>query len=456
MNIQRNVFLLLFCCTYSSFGAIFDIGHPFTAKQKQWYPWNGFFNSMFALEELGTGKYPVQAEIDGYVLHEPFWDSRQVLSLDEGMFLYAPKPALCDPLGKDINAVGQFNMAVIESKTRAKLYGPKVLNAESFGYIEVDFIGSDIVTSRLRCRLAYLKLTWKDSGTFFLAGQFWHPLRLAHLDLDPKVISHNVGAPLHPNVRAPQVRFGKSWNHNLHFEVIALSQFDVPSPGPIGPNSAYFTRSMMPVMNVLLWAGPESTKYVFGVGFDIKRLMPRLVTDKCLRTRNSITSVAFDVYAKLTAEPLSVRTQFIWAQNGADYNLLGGYAVKCLDPTTDQRSYTNIKTLSYWIDFNIDKKISPGLFGGLTKNLGTGSPIIPSVTNGLTGVTESLVYALGPNIKYIARIVPRVRFNIKPLVFGAELEWTRAGYGTIQPSGHITNVKPVSNVRLILASYFFY
>ena len=136
--------------------------------------------------------------------------------------------------------------------------------------------------------------------------------------------------------------------------------------------------------------------------------------------------------------------------------MLGGYVVKCLNPDTNEQTYTNIRTMSYWIDFNLDKKISPGLFGGYTRSLGAAGPVIPSYTNPLTGITESLVYARGGKIKYMARLVPRIRFNIKPFVFGSEIEWTRTGFGTMMPSGRIENVIPVSNVRFILASYFFY
>lgn len=456
MNIKRNARLLLFCYIHNSFGAIFEIAHPLTIQQKQWWPWTAFFNSMYAKKELATGKYPVDAEISGYIGHIPFWDTRQVQSIYEGFFLYAPLPIKDDPVGKDINAVGQFNMVEIESRVRGKLYGPEVLGAESFGYFETDFLGTDVVAIRMRCFLAYLKLRWKNAGTYMLTGLYFHPMRLAHIDLDPKVISWNAGAPIHPKVRCPQFKIGKSWQNNLHLEIIAMSEFDFTDFGPIGPSTEYLRRSLMPMFDIRLWLGPENTDHLIGVGFDIKRIMPRLVTEKCVRTRESLTSVAFDIYAKLTAKPLSVRTQFVWAQNAADYNMMGGYAVKCIDPATDVRSYTNINTLSYWIDFNIDKKISPGFFAGYSKVLGTSSPIIPSITNQATGVMENLVYTLIPNIKYMARLSPRIKFNVKPLVFGAELEWTRAGYGTMQSSGKITQVKPVSNIRFLLASYFFF
>lgn len=388
-------------------------------------------------------------------MHEPFWDSRQTNSSAAGLQLFAPEPKKYDPLGKDINAVGQFSMSPLETRARVLLYGPKVLGAETFGLIEGDFVGSNEVLGYLRNRHAYIKLTWKKPEITLWGGQYYHPIRLAHLDLDPKVIGRNRGAPVHPNVRDPQIRFTKGWKNKLNLVVTALTQLLSRSPGPDGSNSKYLRRSMMPVFNVQLWLGPLSTKYVLGVGFDIKRLMPRLVTNKCVRTRETITSSAFDIYAKITAEPLSIRTQFVWGQNTADYGMLGGYAVKTIDPRTDKRTYANINVMTYWIDFNLDKKVSPGLFAGLTKNLGTSTPIIPSITNA-RGETESLIYARGPDIKYMAKLVPRIRFHFRPVVFGAELEWTRAGYGTFTTCGDFENVVPVSNVRFILASYFFF
>lgn len=455
MNFRSTLYLLL-CCSFSTYPAVFDFGRPVKPAQKLWYPWNAYFNSLYAQTELATGKYPVKAKISGYVLCVPFWDTRQVESIFEGLFLYAPLPVKCDPVGKDINSTGQANIAVLETRGRAKLYGPKILGAESFGYLETDFLGSGIVASRLRCRLAFLKLFWKEVGTYFLTGLYYHPIRLAHIDLDPKVISRNAGAPLHPNARTPQVKVGTSWRNKIHLEYIAMGQFDVTDFGPDGRLAKYMNRSLTPMMDVRFWIGPDDLHHLIGVGFDIKRIMPQLVTNNCYKTRSSLTSIAFDIYAKLTAEPLSVRTQFVWAQDGTAYNMIGGYAVSCIDSCTGKRSYTNFNTLSYWIDFNVDTKISPGLFAGYSKILGTSSPIIPSITNPLTGVTENLVYTNLPNIAYMARLSPRIRFNYEPLVFGAELEWTRAGYGTTQESGHITNTTPVSNIRFLLASYYFF
>lgn len=465
------IFLLLLCIPLQLVSTIVEIPYPYNIPQKKFFPTVAYFTSMWAKKTLSEEQFPVRAFLDGYVLFEAFWDNRQVDTVSNKLILYAPKPKLLDPTGQDINAVGNFSTSTLQTRGRLKVYGPKVSEAETFGYIEVDCIATNITVlsfagltntfNRLRTRHAYMKLTWKDIATTLLTGVFFHPIRLAHIDIEPKVISTNMGSPIHPTARSLQIRYTKNWNNKFNILAAALTEYlyFYVSPGPDGPDDIYIRRSLMPMFSVQAWFGPTNTHYICGMGFDIKRLMPRLVTDKCFVTRETITSCAFNIFAKLTAEPLSVRTQFVWAQNGADFGMLGGYAVSSIDPITDRRSYTNIQVLSYWIDFNLDKTISPGLFGGFTRALGTGAPIIPSIINKQTGEQESLLYTFSPissNIKYMARIVPHLRIHFKPMTLGAEVEWTRAGYGTVMPSGNIENVQPVSNIRVTVGTYFFF
>ncbi len=460
MNTYRwaVVYILLIAHIPSLFAELtVDASRPYSIQTAHEYPLTAFFRSLFALKEIPLGNYPIKAQIEGWINLVGFRDSRQVIATADGLRLFAPRREKLDPNGEDINSVGEYNMTIIETRPRVKLYGPEVLGAESFGLIELDFIGNEALIGLLRSRHAYLKLTWKEHKASLWLGKYFLPLRLAHLDLDPKVLSRNRAAPIHPSGFFPQIRFTKGWDNYINMVFTMLTELRSTSFGPEGPSSIYTRRSMMPIFNLQFWLGPMSTKYVFGVGFEVKRLVPRLVTNECIETRETLTSSSFTAFAKITAEPLSVRTQFAWVQNGTDYSMLGGYAVSSIDPITDKRTYANINVLSYWIDFNLDKRISPGLLGGFTKNLGTSNNcIITSETNAQTGDPESLVYARGPDIKYMAKLMPRIRIHKKPMVFAAELEWTRAGYGTLQTTGKINNVTPVSNVRLLFATFFFF
>jgi hypothetical protein len=54
------------------------------------------------------------------------------------------------------------------------------------------------------------------------------------------------------------------------------------------------------------------------------------------------------------------------------------------------------------------------------------------------------------------RIAPRVQLTSGSTRFALELEYTSAGYGTIDKNGKVTNPKKINNVRTLLAvNYFF-
>jgi hypothetical protein len=439
------------------FGAIFKFLRPTDLTKDTWFPLTGFFRSMYARKELVLDRFPVKAVTDGYIVHEPFWDTRQVVADAEGVYLYFPERKKIDPRGKDINSVGDANMAELETRLRCSLYGPKIAGARSFGYLECDFIGSLDLEDTLRDRLAYFSLTWKKPKSRLIFGQFYNPARLAHLDLDTKVVAFNVAAPLHPDAFNPQFRYTQRFGHNVHFLFAAYTQLSQVSFGPDGPSSIYLRRSHMPALHMQLWMGAEDRTYVYGIAGDVKRLVPRLVTNNDFIAHESITSWAFFAYAKYTYKPLSVRNQFIWSQNGADYHFLGGYAVKTVNPITDHRTYTNITFMSYWIDLNIDKKISPGFLFGVGKNLSTNNCLVTSILNSCTGVVEPTVYALGPDIYYMVKVMPRIRFHFKPMTFAGEIDWSWIRYGCLENFGcPFQPTDTVSNVRILLATYFYF
>ena len=66
------------------------------------------------------------------------------------------------------------------------------------------------------------------------------------------------------------------------------------------------------------------------------------------------------------------------------------------------------------------------------------------------------MYGLGTNISTVFRASPRIRFYIKSLVLGAELEYTRANYGLPNQFGKPINTVPVSNTRLMVAAYYIF
>ena len=139
-----------------------------------------------------------------------------------------------------------------------------------------------------------------------------------------------------------------------------------------------------------------------------------------------------------------------------NFEMLGGYAVKCVNDVTDQRDYTNLRVLGIWSEFiGRTKHLEPAIFIGYTKNFGAGRKIIQSITDDEENV-ESTIYATGADIDNIFRISPRLRWFIKHVTIGLEVEYTRAAYGTITNTGSVKVTKPVANTRLLLSAFYFF
>ena len=136
--------------------------------------------------------------------------------------------------------------------------------------------------------------------------------------------------------------------------------------------------------------------------------------------------------------------------------LLSGYAVHSIDPYTDQRTYTNTQCLNLWLDTAYKGEIEPGLFIGITKNIGASSTIIQSITDE-SGATENLVYTGGQNnVGLVYRLQPRIRWFLKPFIFGAEAELTGATYGTLTNTARVINTQLVNNFRILLAAFYVF
>ena len=100
--------------------------------------------------------------------------------------------------------------------------------------------------------------------------------------------------------------------------------------------------------------------------------------------------------------------------------------------------------MSVWSDIHTNgSKVQVGLFGGYTKNL---------------GASESVLAVMGgrSNIDFVYRVAPRVIFNSGKMRFAFEVEYTTAGFGTINNMGVVENATDVSNLRLLLAAYYFF
>jgi len=399
--------------------------------------------------------YPLQAyipiRISGYVKWEAYGDSRQVFGYADDETLYYPEKKDLDVNCQDINANGQFQMAPIQSRLRLEADGPNISQAASLGVMEADFFGKSGVRNILRMRLAYLKLMWDKVS--ILGGQYWHPLFV--LNVEARTLSFNSGSPMETYSRNPQLRITYKPSKHADFIFAASTEFDFPSDGPIGFSTTYMRDAIVPMLDAQVktyWG-----KHIVGAGFDYKRIVPRLQTNTGIKAHESLNSFAAIAYCALNWEKVSTYNKFMFVQNGVDYSTTGGYAVHCVDSVDDHREYTNLNGIAWWNDteFNYHNKFIPGWFVGIIKNIGAQETILQNITDAEGTITDQRIFGLGTNIDYVFRVAPRLKWRSKNFEFGAEFEYTRAAYGTINNNGDVINTDPVGNFRVLLAMFYY-
>jgi len=387
-----------------------------------------------------TDKQSFGITFSGFVKTDIFYDTRQSVTIREGHFLLYPQDENLDINSNDINDKSSFNILSIQSRVNAKITGPEVIGAKPSTVLEGEFFGtSDADINGFRLRHAFVKLDWEE--TSLLVGQTWHPMFI--VEMFPGVVSFNTGAPFQPFSRNPQIRFTYAID-KIKLIAVAASQRDFTSNGPNGFTSTYLRNSVVPNLNAQL---QYSGKGLFaGAGIDYKQLTPRLVTTENIKTDNTVSSLTFTGFVKLSFDPITFKFQGIYGGNLADHIMLGGYAVKSLDTLNGVEEYTALKCLSVWGEISAGKDIEYAVFAGYTKSLGADDNIVGTY------------YGRGTNIENVFRISPRVQFNFNSLRLSTELEYTSAGYGTPNNfnKGKIENVKDFTNLRIIGAVYYFF
>ncbi len=389
----------------------------------------------------------------GYVKNDIIYDSRQTVSLRQGHFLLYPKEELLDENGKDINAKPSLTILAIQTRLKGTVTAPDALGAKISGYIEGEFFGNiDANINTFRLRHAFIKLAWPH--TELMLGQWWHAMFIT--ECYPLTESFNTGAPFQPFSRNPQVRLTQSIG-NLNIIATAMEQVDFVDNGPEGGSSVYLRNAALPELNLTLQYGNEKsspqTNYLFGIGGDYKRLLPRLVTIKNYKTDHMVNNMAVEAFLKIKIPKMTFAAEGIYGQDFYSLTMLGGYAVKSIpDTSNDLRDYTPINVLSLWADIHSNgEKWQFGLFGGYTKNMGSND-----IIERFPPTERQIYYSRGSNIKYIYRVSPRLMYMQGRLKFSAEFEYTAAAYGTPDDKGLVKDSNLVANYRLLLGAYLFF
>lgn len=381
----------------------------------------------------------------GFVKSDFIFDSRQTVNAREGHFLFFPQPEMLDKNNSDINAKASFNILSIQTRINGKISGPDALGARTSAVIEGEFFGtSDADVNGFRLRHATVNFDWEK--TSLLAGQYWHPMFVT--DVSPGTVSFNTGAPFQPFTRNPQLRLTQKLDKNFSLILAAYSERDFQDYGPSGQSSVYLRNSAIPGLHLQFQYKAE--KLIFGAGGDFKTLTPRIVTVKNIITDEKVKSFAVEGFTKINIEPVTIKLEGVWGKNIANMFMLGGYAVKTLDTINGFETYSPINIFSVWGDISGGKEIEIGIFGGYTKNLGADDNLYSS--------SSQFFYSRGYNIDGLFRLSPRILFNAGKTRIAAEIEYTSALYGTPNAGnkGKVENTKAISNIRGLVAFYYFF
>jgi len=344
-----------------------------------------------------------------------------------------------------------LDMLAIQTRLYTLLSGPRIGKAKTTGFVEGDFWGhTEETINAFRLRQAFFRLDW--SKTSLWMGQTWNPIFIEFCF--PETVSFNIGSPFESISRNPQIRVEQKISEEWKFIACAATELDFRSTGTFGFSTIYLRNSKVPLCHgQLQWTNGD---HMFGVGVDVRSLKPRLVSDKNFKVDERITSVSAIAYGKGMWDAFKIKIKFIFGSNAVGYEMIGGYGITSVDPTTDKRTYTNIRNVSIWTDMSGRKSLQPGLFVGFTKNIGAAHCLVP--LDAIPGIKnfDELIFGRGKNIDWAFRISPRLVWIYKSIQLAAELEVTHAAFGTVTQKGTVHARDPETNVRCLAAAYYVF
>jgi len=421
------------------------------------------------LPYLKGGVYTDEAftlDLSGYFSLEGFVDTRQVMGFVQDEYAWYPEPVLCDRKCADINDEAQMNMLGVRVYITSLLKGPDIWGAKSSGFIKCDFVGVNDPTVRLyRIRHAFMMLEWER--TWLKMGHSYHPLVLNEvypaqpLVVYPNTITRASGAGYDPFVYNPVIKL----NHrrkNWELTCALAKSF----------RSAHARWAAFP--DVFFKAKRHIGRHFFGAGINYNVEVPRLETNKGYKTKQQIGSIIPFFFALFDIHPLVWDFRLTYFQNASPYAVLGAYAVRWRNPATDERIYTNMRTLTFWseLSYRGSKVVQPGCLFGISKNLGASCRIQKyyvekNIVNGRE--TEAIVPLLNvdraiTNADYMMIFSPRIRLRFENFTIGIETEYTRAAFARsydrpgwqhdFDCRGRVVRSTPVSNFRFYGATFY--
>lgn len=391
----------------------------------------------------------VAVKFGGFVRIDYFYDSRRNVGVVEDLFSFFPYDRQYDSNGYDQNKIARNYLSAQSTRFNALFTGPDVLRAKTSSYFEFDFTGGNSIN--LRLRHAYFTLNWTVSE--LLIGKTWSPLTSTIL---PSVLGLHTGIPFQPFARGDQLRFtykpGKLKMVAAAFYQTEHRSFSYSNSylSEVGQLTDNVISNPIPDLHFQLHYSEGS--FFIGMVTEYKIMLPASVTKGTagiFSTDETISSYATGGFAEYKNKKLTIKGSSVYGQNLSELFQQGGYAVASLDSVTGHRKFTPSNSISSWMNITYGENIIIGLFGGYQKNLGFNQNIL-SGTGTFLGRWQ--------NIDHIYRIAPSVKYVTGRLIFGAEMDYNVAAYGTVDylDKGKVKNAHEISGIRgLLTASFHF-
>ncbi len=372
------------------------------------------FFALFILTNLIAQESKLDLSFHGFVAVDAAYNTREsLIARNKHIFLYPLNENLQN--GVDLNNQSSYDIDAAHSRIGAHLKLAETNGITTFALIEFDFLGASKASddSYPRLRHAYLKLGINKID--ITAGQTWHPLFLPNHY--PRTVNANVGAPIHPLSRNPQITFTHNTTDYFKWSITVLEQNSFRSVGFADGSE----KAGMPEIDAQITVGnSKKIESVFTVGYK-KLAVPRNndVSLPFWTELPTVESMHFQVNLLANTKLSCFRAGALYGGNLTEHVMPGGIG-QVIENNIIPPKFAPINTFSTWIDINSNKeKWDPGFFVGYIENLGSNKNIVVEKSHSRDPLLASLFV-----------ISPRIKYHITPQTFvGLEYSYNSANWG---------------------------
>lgn len=381
----------------------------------------------------------------GYIRNDVFANTRQVVAFSQGIIPTVPLPPLPDPLGCDINAVGDFGITPLRSFLRLDAWGIKCGSLHLNTGYQFNFLGiNDLTAGNINLWHAYGQLIGNRDR--FIFGLYRHPFGI--LRVYPRSFLFNIASI----AVAPQLRWWHNWgDFQLMFAAygqLINADYGQSREGLIVASPEFIQNSGKPGISCRFQSA--NPLYLIGIGADYYQLLPRLQTAKGFATSQTVSIWNGTFYAALDAPDIWIKLQALAGQDFALSTLLGGYALAACNADTNICQYAPIPSATIRLDMEWRRHpiVHPGLFIGWATTWRASQRLFISPTT-----QQPVFFGAIPQLHEIARVAVRCEIDFEPVRFGLEWDFTRAVWGPLNTCGTTNQPTPIGVGRLLFVSW---